>query len=963
MAFLPTGGIFYVAIIHRLNKLRSGLLLGAFAATAGLITQPAAAQQASGTGLETVVVTGTLIGRNDLQTPSPIQVISAADIQSSGLTSLSDVVRSISADNAGSLSDAFNGAFATGAAAVSLRGLTSADTLILINGHRTSNYPLADDGERTFTDLNTLPLDAIDQVQILKDGASAIYGADAIAGVVNIITKSNFQGIQGYAEGGTSQHGGGTMYHASATLGIGDMATDHYNFYVNAEYEHNDPIRVDQRPFPFNTNNLSSIGGVNNIGGQPGNFSGSIYGSVAPAMVTVAPGTTTLSPSYIQNSSTTGVTQVLRPGGCGPLGTTSTDSSGDVFCEQNLLSNTYDQARTTREGVYSRGSFNVSNDMQLYIDMSYFQYQYFNVLQQAQIQNSTPNNTNAIVLPARLTGAGGPGTGAVNPNDPFAVAGCVEGTSCVDAAVNYQFGDVPAYETTVSHAFRSTMGVNGDFDGWTYSGALTIAHSWLNFTEAGFINYDQLLTDVNNGSYNFINPSANTAAVRKALSPNLTSMSTDDEDSLDVSAYRNVFDLPGGPASLGLGAQYRAEDNNNPSLNPDNAAQGLGNTFMFGSRNIESVYGELDLPVFQNFDADLAARFDHYSDFGNTVNPKAGLKYTPFPWITFRGTASSGFRAPGFAENGNAQTSAFVTTTAGNISPASFSTAHGNDAYVSNPYSLNVINSAFAGVKPETSANYTGGFTVSPLDNVAVTTDYYYIEKWNLIQPPSTGTALGDYFAGTALPPGFSATPDAVDPAFPAAQARPASIVAPYSNSGHLITQGMDLNINAGWDLMDDLHYTLNFDATRVFEFAVLVPGNPKLEYVGTLSPCILVDCEGTARTKFTLGNDFKWGPWDAAFTTYFTSNFQNIESDIAGPGGSIYPDLPGHTYGDFWDIDLHLAYQWTDQVQIYGNIKNLFDTLPPVEPAQYGGVNYNPSSAQEGIVGRFFQAGIRLKM
>lgn len=951
--------------IFCLTKLRTSLLLGVVTASAGLAALPAAAQvaaPANGTGLETVVVTGTLIGRNDLQTPSPIQVISAGDIQTEGFTSVADVVRSISADNSGSLSDAFNGAFATGAAAVSLRGLTSDNTLILINGHRTSNYPLADDGERTFTDLNTLPMDAVDQIQILKDGASSIYGADAIAGVVNIILKQNYQGVEGYGEAGTSQHGGGTMYHASATMGIGDIASDRYNFFVNVEYEHDDSIKVSDRPFPFNTNNLSSIGGINNIGGQPGNFSGSIYGSVAPATVSVTPGTT-LQPNYILNSSTTGPTQVLRPGGCGPLGTTSTDASGNVYCAQDLLSNTYDAPTTTREGVYSRGSLNVSNDMQLYIDMSYFQYAYYNTLQPAQIQNSTPVNTNAIVLPARLTGAGGPGTGALNPNDPFAnSATCVEGVSCTDAAVNYAFGDIPSYEYTISHALRSTLGANGDWDGWTYSGALTIAHSWLNFTEAGFINYNQLITDVNNGSYNFVNPSANTAAVRAALAPNLTSMSTDDEDSLDVSAYRNVFDLPGGPASLGLGAQYRVEDNYNPSLNPDNAAQGLGNTFMFGSRNIESVFGELDLPAFEHFDADLSARFDHYSDFGNTFNPKAGVKYSPFQWLQVRGTASSGFRAPGFAENGNAQTSAFVTTTAANIAPASFATAHGNDAYVSNPYSLNVINSAFAGVKPETSAAYTGGFIVNPMENIAINVDYYYIEKWNLIQPPSTGTALAAYFGGTALPPGFSVTPDVVDPAAPTAQPRPASVVAPYSNSGHLVTNGIDLGINASWDLMEDLHYTLSFDGTRIFDWVDEVPGNPRLEYVGTLSPCILVDCMGTPRDKFTLGNDFKFGPWDAAITTYYTSALKNIESDIAGPGGSIYPNVPGAD-GETWDVDLHVAYQWTDNVQLFGNIHDLLDTLPPFEPAQYGGVNYSPSTAQELIVGRFFQVGVRLKM
>src|SRR5215469_2398755 len=341
-----------MSLTFRLNKLRSALLLGVVAAGAGLISRQAVAQQADN-NLETVVVTGTLIGHNDLQTPSPIQVISAGDIQAQGLTSTADVVRSISADNAGSLSDSFNGAFATGAAAVSLRGLTSADTLILINGHRTSNYPIADDGERTFTDLNTLPMDAIDQIQVLKDGASSIYGADAIAGVVNIILKQNFQGIEGYGEAGTSQHGGGTMYHASATLGIGDIASDHYNFFVNVEYEHNASIKVSGRPFPFNTNNLSPIGGLNNIGGQPQNFTGSIYGSVAPAMVNTTPAAS--GNAYVSNSTLLpgATTQILRPGGCGSSGTPSTDNLGNNYCAQNLLNYTLDAPTTTREGAYA----------------------------------------------------------------------------------------------------------------------------------------------------------------------------------------------------------------------------------------------------------------------------------------------------------------------------------------------------------------------------------------------------------------------------------------------------------------------------------------------------------------------------------------------------------------------------------------------------------------------------------
>ncbi len=266
--------------------------------------------------------------------------------------------------------------------------------------------------------------------------------------------------------------------------------------------------------------------------------------------------------------------------------------------------------------------------------------------------------------------------------------------------------------------------------------------------------------------------------MRSALSPNLTSISTSDEDSLDLSAYRNVFDLPGGPASLGLGMQYRVEDNNNPSLNPDNAAQGLGNTFdvrlqqhRLGVRRV----GSARLPAFRRGSSRRASTTIRTS--ATPSIPRPASKYSPFPWITIRGTASSGFRAPGFAENGNAQTSAFVTTTAANIAPDSFAAAHGNDAYVSNPYALNVINSAFAGIKPETSASYTGGFIVNPLENIAITTDYYYIEKWNLIQPPSIGEASGlTISAGSHRLPASPSYLTQPDPDAPAAQPRPATV-------------------------------------------------------------------------------------------------------------------------------------------------------------------------------------------
>src|SRR5215469_13327341 len=189
------------------NKLAlslAGLLLAPIAGTAFAQTTPAASQDQSQTApsdsntkqLQTITVTGSALPRVDTETPSPVTVISAQQIARSGFTTVSDVVRSISADNSGSIPNAFTAGFAAGSSGVALRGLTVNSTLVLIDGQRAANYAVSDDGQRSFVDLNTIPIAAVERIEVLKDGASSLYGADAIAGVVNIILRPNFKGIE-----------------------------------------------------------------------------------------------------------------------------------------------------------------------------------------------------------------------------------------------------------------------------------------------------------------------------------------------------------------------------------------------------------------------------------------------------------------------------------------------------------------------------------------------------------------------------------------------------------------------------------------------------------------------------------------------------------------------------------------------------------------------------------------------
>ena len=248
--------------------------------------QPQASQEQQAKQLQTITVTGSALPRVDVETPSPVTVITAAQIERSGLKTVSDVVRAISADNSGSIPTSFTAGFAAGSSGVALRGLTVNSTLVLIDGRRSASYALADDGQRTFVDLNTIPVNAVERIDVLKDGASSLYGADAIAGVVNIILKPSYRGGEATAEIGTSQHGGGTTKRFTGLLGGGDLDKDGHNAYLSVEYQKDDPIKLKDRDFPYNTTDLSSIGGNNLIQGQPSLNLGSTYGTVTPAMLT-----------------------------------------------------------------------------------------------------------------------------------------------------------------------------------------------------------------------------------------------------------------------------------------------------------------------------------------------------------------------------------------------------------------------------------------------------------------------------------------------------------------------------------------------------------------------------------------------------------------------------------------------------------------------------------------------------
>ena len=198
-----------------------------------LAAGPALAQQAQ--KVERIEVTGSNIKRTDTETAAPVQILTREDIEKSGKQSIQEVLRGITADGLGSIPTSFTNGFAAGSAAVSLRGLGVNSTLVLVNGRRMTTYGLADDGTRNFVDLNSLPLEAVERIEVLKDGASAIYGADAVGGVVNVILRKNYVGRSIGGSYGQTTRGFGS-------IGWGDIDRDRFNAFITIEGSHQDNI-------------------------------------------------------------------------------------------------------------------------------------------------------------------------------------------------------------------------------------------------------------------------------------------------------------------------------------------------------------------------------------------------------------------------------------------------------------------------------------------------------------------------------------------------------------------------------------------------------------------------------------------------------------------------------------------------------------------------------------------------
>jgi len=950
-----------------------------------------------------IVVTGTLFRNSNATSLSPLTVLTAETLQRANITTASDAIRSVSADSAGSISTGFRNGFSAGGAAVSLRGLGVSSTVVLIDGLRSANFPLNDDGHNAYVDLNSIPFSIIDRVEVLKDGASSTYGADAIGGVVNLITKKHFKGLEGSAQGGATEHGDGSHYRATLTAGYGDYQQQGWNFYLNGEYTYDGYITNHSRGYPFNTLDLRPSGLTDRNRNDDSLTTSNPQAVVARVTQSdlnnpLAGGVgTPISPLY----------QLLNPSSC-PYGTFTVTSgaaqgtgcSHNIADEYNII-----QPRQQRYSATGRLSVRLSDNIEAYATGSFSRSEVSITGAPSNIRQTQPFGGSAslassnpgIVLPYFICSAGtNCATAAnrqLNPNNPYATN--LAATPAIAAAnaarVFYLFGDIPGGSDRYVNVYRSTAGVSGSFgDGFNFRVDGVYARDDFSVTQRGFLNIQGLLNAVNTGAYNFVNPQLNTATVRDQISPNVTTKSYSTTAALDGSITKALLALPGGDLNVAIGGQLRRETLLNRNQNAGLNFYALNTSSATGRHTVTAGFFEIDAPILKQLDVNVSGRYDHYSEGYNHFSPKVGVKFSPVEQISFRGTYAEGFRAPTFAEsNPGSSYAGFSSFTP----PASFVAAHPGNASYTTSYNIGSGATGNPNVNPEISRSVTLGTIIQPTKWFSLSVDYYNIKKSSLIvSGPQRADAIAAYYGQATSAAGCAALAavgtgygcnviDAVDPSNPNALPRLLVFTVPYVNANYEVSSGLDFQATARIPFSDDVRFTSRVDVTDVLRFDLVTQtaGGVRVvqKYAGTLGPYELSSGGGTPRIRGNWQNSLEVGPYSLTATTYYVGRIKQVAADEITPDkttGAI--DLscknslsPGQTGASqcyvrpFIYVDLNAGVQVNDQFRFFFNVQNLTNAHAPLAAGAYtSNPNYLSSWHYAGLVGRNFSAGANFK-
>jgi iron complex outermembrane recepter protein len=857
--------------------------------------QPAVIQK-----VEKIEVTGSNLKRVDAETSSPITIINAVDIKRSGATSVQELLSNLPIAVGGALNDisAGNG-FSAGAATVALRGLGSQATLTLLNGRRISPAAFNDPntGQSVITNLNSIPTAAIERIEILRDGASAIYGSDAIAGVVNIILRKDFTGAVGTASISQNADNEFRIKQVNAAFGFGDLAADKFNVFGTYERFEREAVLIKQEDnvdnnwtnatFLQRQSVLSSLS-------YPGNY-------------------------YREARLGSGLfaTFVAARTGC------PTVIGG--LCRYNQWDDLEQSGKTLRDTAYVRGTIDIRANLSAFGEASFSKT--VNTFTGAPITDNpaTPTIwlTNSfqplrfqLVLPVG------------HPENPYAFP----------VGLRYRWVDLGrSRDISTTKDTRAVAGLKGSFGTWDWESALLFNTSKAETTTGRRLLFPEVQQAIADGSWKFNAP--NSQAQIDRISTNFTNKGESTSKIWDLKTSTEFGQLPGGAIAVGAGIELRRDSLEiSPDANVVNSRiVGLGASFADGSRKVTSGFVEFALPLTKTLDASVAGRYDKYSDYGSSTNPKFGLKWKALPNLALRTNYSTGFRAPSLSQISKSAVRSFQQITDNLRCPV---TADPDECG-----GLKVVAAQIQfnpNLEPEKSKSYNFGAIWDVTKSLSLSLDYFNIARKNEIDRFSSNFVVQGNFNGEArFANSVLRDPNPLTwlPGVP--NSGPVqTVLRQYLNLGGSQVTGVDIDVTQNINLSELGKLTLNATATyNINNKFAREKDDPLVDSIGGVN---------SPRIRGNISGNWDYRDWSFGVRGNYVGRYNyrdGFGTCLTYAGQARIDSISGLCQIKSWaTMDANVSYNGIKDLTLRLVVRNITDKKPPFDFNANTTLGYNTS-------------------
>ncbi len=889
----------------------------AVATLAAICTTHAQAQET-----QRIEITGSSIKRLASEGALPVQIINAEQIQRSGATTVADVIQKLPAMQGFTISDIAIGTNSGGIATASLHDIGESYTLVLLNGRR-----VAPTGSGSRINLNAIPMSAIERIEVLTDGASALYGSDAIAGVVNFILKRNQQGGNVSARVDVPLEGGGKSGNASVTYGFGDLDKDRFSVVATFRHDEQKQLKSGDRDFAKTSYLNFEHDGTPYVYDRTST-------SAIPANATVTfkklPGETTALPSYSFNP------YQKKNGECAPnnyysLNNAAGATSVTEMCAFDFVSTIDIYPESKRDSFYLSGQFKASDKLSFFSDVAFSR---LNLIARiAPNPVPVPVSTSSSYYSTYVL--------------PYLTANQVAHVNAVSAS--YRASDFGTRDSrTITDSKHFVVGAEAEVGNWSVNGALTWSQNAIDERYVGgYFKTAEFNTMRTQGLFDpFLvageQPAATQQLIKDAIFNGNVRKESSTMQGADVRASGELLKLPAGTMSLGVGVDWR---NYRFKRDPSQAALD-GEIYNYApvahydlKRDVAGVFAELLVPVIKGLEFTGSVRHDTISAIDNagtkigermsSTTYKLAGRYQVSQQVLLRGSYGTGFRAPDMLDIANPLTPNGVTAAAYECP------FPGTEACKPGKLQYSVLAGGNAALKPEKSKQATLGLHIEPTRDFAAGIDYWQVKIRDAVSGVSAPQAFGDPEKYRSL---FTLYKTPAEPQLYW------TFISASTNIGQTINKGID------WELVGRLQtgvgrLTLGATGTYLIKSAYTRPGTQDdfTDSMGHYGENAAVSFRNVYRLTASLDS----GPFTNTLTVKarsgYTDQYQLVRNMTTKKNERL-----SLTVGDYYTLDWQGTYKVNKALEVRAGVKNLLNTKPPLTLRDSSGhqVGYDPRYA-----------------